>query len=389
MWIKLNKPKTETQLLKESVQKLECKVAVMEAVGDLQNELFESGLVSEGNNKILEKLKAGVMKLCPSPEKLKDFFKKMGEKVDAKMQNCKVEAVKNAWNTLKGIVGAQDSLDQQIANGEGKEAPQGDETQPTDGEGGETQDAGGDESTPDEGQTNPEGGDEDIASESLYDDWEDYEEYDDADYEDTDDGYEDWSEYGDDEYEDEYEEDEYGKWYDYSYFEATGKMPVKKAAPKKAPAKKAPAKNAAVKKPVAKKPAAKKPAAKKPVGKKAATKKAPAKKVAKKGSAQAQGQEEAPQTKKQKILQWLKAHWKQVALILLIAVGMYFGIGWLMGAITKSAAVASAAGAVSKFRMPFGMKTLPPGAKLIGNGVVKFANGGMLAAGDTVIDDDF
>ena len=162
------------------------------------------------------------------------------------------------------------------------------------------------------------------------------------------------------------------------------KKPVKKAAPKKAPAKKAPAKNAATKKPVAKKPATKKPVAKKP-----ATKKAPAKKVAKKGAAQAQGQEEAPQTKKQKILQWLKAHWKQVALILLIAVGMYFGIGWLMGAITKSAAVATAAGAVSKFRMPFGMKTLPPGAKLVGNGVVKFANGGMLACGDGAIDDDF
>jgi hypothetical protein len=389
MWIKLRKPKTETQLLKESVQKLECKVAVMEAVGDLQNELFESGLVNEGTNKILEKLKAGVMKLCPSPEKLKDFFKKMGEKVDAKMQNCKVEAVKNAWNTLKGIVGAQDSLDQQIANGEGEEAPQGDETQPTDDGSGEAQ---GDETGNE--QDNPEGGEqEDIAAESLYDDWEDYEEYDDADYEDTDDGYEDWSEYGNDEYEDEYEEDEYGKWYDYSYFEATGKVPVKKpvkkAAPKKAPAKKAPAKNAAVKKPVAKKPAAKKPAAKKPVGKKAPTKKAPAKKVAKKGAAQAQGQEEAPQTKKQKILQWLKAHWKQVALILLIAVGMYFGIGWLMGAITKSAAVATAAGAVSKFRMPFGMKELPPGAKLVGNGVVKFANGGMLACGDGAIDDDF
>ena len=388
MWIKLRKPKTETQLLKESVQQLECKVAVMEAVGDLQNELFESGLVNEGTNKILEKLKAGVMKLCPSPEKLKDFFKKMGEKVDAKMQNCKVEAVKNAWNTLKGIVGAQDSLDQQIANGEGEEAPQGDEAQPTDDGSGEAQ---GDETGNEQG--NPEGSEqEDIAAESLYDDWEDYEEYDDADYEDTDDGYEDWSEYGDDEYEDEYEEDEYGKWYDYSYFEATGKVPVKKPVKKAAP-KKAPAKKPVAKKPVAKKPATKKPVAKKQVkkapAKKGATKKAPTRKVAKKGAAQAQGQEETPQTKKQKILQWLKAHWKQVALVLLIAVGMYFGIGWLMGALTKSAAVGAAASTVSKFRMPFGMKELPPGAKLIGNGVVKFANGGMLACPDGDIDTDF
>jgi hypothetical protein len=133
----------------------------------------------------------------------------------------------------------------------------------------------------------------------------------------------------------------------------------------------------------------KKAPAKKVATKKASSKKAPAKKVAKKGAKQVQAQEETPQTKKQKILQWLKAHWKQVALILLIAVGMYFGVSWLLGAITKSAAVATAATTVSKFKMPFGMKTLPPGAKLVANGVVKFANGGMLACGDGAIDDDF
>ena len=388
MWIELRKPKTETQLLKESVDKLQCKVAVMEAVGELQNELFESGLVNEGTNKILEKLKAGVMKLCPSPDKLKDFFKKMGQKVDAKMQNCKVEAVKNAWNTLKGIVGAQDSLDEQIANGGGEEAPQGDEAQPTDDGSGEAQ--GGEGEAQGGEQPNPEGGEQgNVAAESLYDDWEDYGEYDDADYEDTDDGYEDWSEYGDDEYEDEYEEDEYGKWYDYAYFEATGKVPAKNPAPKKAPMKKPAAKKPAAKKVAPAKTPAKKGAVKKAPAKKGAPKKAPAKKVAKKGAAQAQGQEEAPQTKKQKILQWLKAHWKQIALVLLLAVGIYFGVGWLLGPLMKSSAVAGAATAVSKFRMPFGMKTLPPGAKLVGNGVVKFANGGMLACPDGDIDTDF
>ena len=284
MWIKLNKPKSETQLLKESVQQLECKVAVMESAEELQNELFECGLVTEGTNKILEKLKAGVMKLCPSPEKLQDFFKKMGAKVDAKMQNCKVEAVKNAWNTLKGIAGAEESLDEQIANGEGEgdEIPQGDEAQPSD--------TGDEEVVGDEEQTNPEDEDEDedIAAESLYDDWEEYGEYDDED------GYEDWSEYGDDEYEDEYEEDEYGKWYDYAYFEATGKVPAKKPVKKAAP-KKATTRKPAVKKLVSKKPTAKKPAAKKPVGKKATTKKAPTKKVANRsGTRPKRGQEETP-----------------------------------------------------------------------------------------------
>ena len=68
---------------------------------------------------------------------------------------------------------------------------------------------------------------------------------------------------------------------------------------------------------------------------------------------------------------------------------MYFGIGWLMGALMKSKAVAIAATAISKFKMPAGMKSLPPGAKLIGDGVVRFANGGMLASPDVDIADDF
>lgn len=385
MWIKLNKPKSEAQLLKESVQQLECKVAVMEAVGELQNELLENGLINEGSNKILEKLKAGVLKLCPSPDKLKNFFSKIGEKVDAKMQKCKIEAIKNAWNTLKGVVGAQDAVEQQIANSEGEEeTSQGEEgnESPSETDGSEEEEQNNQDTN---GEENSE--DEDIAAESLYDDWEDYGEYDDE-Y-----GYEDWSEYGDDEYEDDYEEDEYGKWYDYAYFEATGEVPVKKptkkAAPKKAPAKKAAVKKPVAKKPTAKKPAAKKPAAKKPVGKKAAAKKAPAKKAANKGDAKPkQGQGETPQSNKQKILQWLKAHWKQIALILLIAVGMYFGIGWLLGKLMKSQAVQSAASSVCKDHLPIGMSSLPPGAKLIGKGVVRFANGGMLS-GIANDDDNF
>ena len=221
MWIKIDKQTPRTQLIQESIHRLECKEAITEAVEDLQVELFESGLVNEGTNRILEKLKAGLMKLCPSPDKLKEFFKKMGSKVDAKMQNCKVEAVKNAWNTLKGIVGAQEGLEEQIANGE-DDVPEDDASDI------ETQK----DNIQDDGENEDENEDEDIAAESLYDDWEDYGDYDDED------GYEDWYGYGDDEYEDEYEEDEYGKWYDYAYFEATGKIPVKSPATRKTPVKK-------------------------------------------------------------------------------------------------------------------------------------------------------
>ena len=49
-------------------------------------------------------LKAKMQKLCPSPDKLKDFFNGIGKKMDGKIQQCKFEPVKNAWNKLKEMV---------------------------------------------------------------------------------------------------------------------------------------------------------------------------------------------------------------------------------------------------------------------------------------------
>lgn len=210
-----------------------------------------------------------------------------------------------------------------------------------------------------------------MAAESLYDDWEDYDEFDDADFEDIKDGYDDWSDYGDDEYEDEYD-DEYGRWYDYAYFEATG---AKKPMGKKKPM--------TTKKPAAKKPVKKAPAKKAPA-KKTATKKAPAKKTKK-----ANGDNNAqmsPETKKEKIMSFLKNHWKFIVFILLIAVGIGFGMGWLVQIAMMSPAVTKAASTINN-----------NGQKLTGGfaagatrpTVIRYADGSVVASGDASISTDF
>ena len=57
-----------------------------------------------------------LQKLCPSPEKIKDFFGKYGKKIDKKMQSCKVDAVKQAWESIKSLVSAQKSEEARIEN---------------------------------------------------------------------------------------------------------------------------------------------------------------------------------------------------------------------------------------------------------------------------------
>ena len=93
-------------------------------------------------------------------------------------------------------------------------------------------------------------------------------------------------------------------------------------------------------------------------------------------------------TAKEKILKFLREHWKQITIVLIAAIAVGLLGAWAGGAFATSSAVTSAAGTLTRFSLPAGMKTLPKGAKLISNGVVRFANGGLVASGDAIDTDD-
>jgi hypothetical protein len=316
MWIRLEN-KSEQQILKESVDRLEAKVQFMEAVNELQNSIYESGMYDEDTGKAMAWLKEKLQKVCPSPDKLKEFFSGLGKKMDAKVQACKYDSIKNAWNSLKGMMAATDAPDDQG----GEEVS--DEEIPTDGE-------------EDEGE-------EELAAESLY---------------------------------------EEGIWD--SIKSGWNKLTGKGEEP--APAK-GRGKKRGAKKPVGKKGAVKKGAApKKGVAKKGTIKKGAAKKgTSKKGKKGAKNQGDW----KSKIWEFIKGHWKQITIVLLACLALYFLGAWIAALFMKSPVANTAAKEVSKFRLPIGMKKLPPGAKLVGNGIVKFANGGWLAAVENEIEDNF
>lgn len=129
--------------------------------------------------------------------------------------------------------------------------------------------------------------------------------------------------------------------------------------------------------------------AKKGVPQKKTSAKATKKPVAKKGAAKGRKKSSKQLTAKEKILKFLREHWKQITIVLIAAIAVGVLGAWMAGAFATSSAVTSATGALTKFSLPAGMKVLPKGAKLIANGVVKFANGGMLAAPMEDMDVDF
>jgi hypothetical protein len=333
MWIRLEN-KSEEQLLKESVDRLESKVQFMEAVNELQNSIYESGMYDEDTGKAMAWLKEKLQKVCPSPDKLKEFFSGLGKKMDAKVQACKYDSIKNAWNSLKGMMAATDAPDDQGGEEEAEvENPEGgeevsDEEIPTDGE-------------EDEGE-------EELAAESLY---------------------------------------EEGLWD--SIKSGWNKLTGKGEEPASA---KGRGKKRGAKKPVGKKGAVKKGAApKKGVAKKGTIKKGAAKKGAAKKGTSKKGKKGAKNQGdwKSKIWEFVKGHWKQITIVLIACLALYFLGAWVAAMFLKSPVAKSAATEVSKFRLPIGMKKLPPGAKLVGNGAVKFANGGWCAAPVGDIDVDF
>ena len=328
MWIRL---KTETELLKESVEKLNYEVQLNEAINELQNDIFCHGLYNEDTGKAMKWLKEKLQKVCPSPDKLKEFFNGLGKKMDAKVQACKYEALKNAWNSLKGMMAADDIPDEpeggeeaNLENPEEGEIP--DEEIPTDD--GELEDGeleGGEEE------------EEELAAESLY---------------------------------------EEGFWD--SIKSGWNKLTGKSDKPARGRARKGAASRGKAKRGTATKKAGatKKGVAKRGVAKKGATRKG--KKGAKKTS-----------DWKSKIWEFIKGHWKQITIVLLALLALYFLGSWVAAMFMKSPVANTAAKEVSKFRLPPGMKKLPKGAKLVGNGIVKFKNGGWLACLDSDVDTDF
>ena len=143
----------DLSMFSESIQDIGCKIAFLEGFNAMRRELETDGMYTEANNKAMEWLKSKLKKLCPSPEKLGDFVKNWGAKIDKKVQNSKFEALKKGWNKLKELAaqmndnspvedGAEEGGEEQEQNQEtpdqevGNEESQGSgDTQEGEGEG--------------------------------------------------------------------------------------------------------------------------------------------------------------------------------------------------------------------------------------------------------------
>lgn len=87
-----------------------CKKQYNEAFEEARDVLIDYDLYNEGfGGKILEKIKSGLQKVCPSPDKLKDFMSKYAKKIDDKLKNCKEKWFVDAWNSLKQLAQNMDN----------------------------------------------------------------------------------------------------------------------------------------------------------------------------------------------------------------------------------------------------------------------------------------
>ena len=73
--------------------------------------MIDYDIYTEADNKLLNWLKGRLEKVCPSPEKIGTFFKGFGQKVDKKMQSCKVDWLLQAWNNLKSMATQMDGAE--------------------------------------------------------------------------------------------------------------------------------------------------------------------------------------------------------------------------------------------------------------------------------------
>ena len=328
MWIKL---------FNESTYNEDIQTKFNEAFADFRDSMIDDELYLESDNAVMKKIKGILAKVCPSPDKIKEFFLNYGKKIDAKIQNSKFEDLKKCWNSLKEMALSQDN--EEISPEEAGIEPQMGDENDSEEEG--VEDNQSVQVDDENGEGEDENENEEVATESLYEEgiWDSIKKG--------------WNSLATPD-----------KPSPRSKKSPTRKSTIKKPTSKKAPLKKATLKKGVQKKPIAKKTTGKKAPAK---GKKRNTKQ---------------------MTAKEKILKFLREHWKQITIVLIAAIAVGLLGAWAGGAFATSSAVTSAAGTLTRFSLPAGMKTLPKGAKLISNGVVRFANGGLVASGDAIDTDD-
>ena len=81
-----------------------CERQFNEAFDEARDVLIDNDLYTEGfGNSILNKIKSGLQKVCPSPEKIKDFMAKYEKRIDDKLKGCKEKWFVDAWNNLKNL----------------------------------------------------------------------------------------------------------------------------------------------------------------------------------------------------------------------------------------------------------------------------------------------
>ena len=91
-----------------------CERQFNEAFDETRDVLIDYDLYTEGfGSSILNKIKSGLQKVCPSPEKIKDFMAKYAKRIDDKLKNCKESWFVDAWNNLKNLA---QNIDNKQAN---------------------------------------------------------------------------------------------------------------------------------------------------------------------------------------------------------------------------------------------------------------------------------
>ena len=343
LWYRLDE---STGIRKDYIRKFN------EGCADLRDSLIDDGVFAESENKYMNWLKGKLSKLCPSPEKLKSFFKGIGQKMDSKIQACKYDYVKQAWGNLKDMATADECPE--VDPEEVGIQPQG----------------GADEVAVDDELSDENGEGEEGAEGEVQDDEEDLEMASEGFWDSIKSGWNKLTGGG--------REEPVTRKGGRSGARKGGRTATRKSAAKRPVAKRGGASKA--KRPTSGKTGAKRGSSSRSV---------PSRGKGKKSSKA--NKKTKMQTVMQKILQFLKDHWKQITVVLIVCLAIYFLGAWVAALFAKSSVAKSACETVTKpqFRMPCGMTSLPKGAKLIGNGVVKFANGGILASGDTLISDDF
>lgn len=85
-----------------------------EAFDEARDVLIDNDLYTEAfGDSILNKIKSGLQKVCPSPEKIKDFMAKYAKRIDDKLKGCKEKWFVDAWNNIKNLA---QNIDNKKAN---------------------------------------------------------------------------------------------------------------------------------------------------------------------------------------------------------------------------------------------------------------------------------